>query len=153
MTVNKEARWQVLKYSKPGDEPLYRCERNRGDMNIIDSKEYHDLKSACLRRDDLNSLLERATRSVDKENIKTALPDLTPQNFWAVMETLIEGEQRYLCYRLGDKSGDGRARAEFDGQMFSDRKVASARCRELNAPLLPEVSESQYMYGERIFYE
>ena len=148
MNENNSTNWKVLKYPQLGGDPIYRCERYRSDMTIIDSKTYRDLRAACQRRDELNALQEYISKKKGLDNTPSSLPDISPESLWAVMETTLNKDKRFLCYRVGEKSSDGRTRAEFDGLMFSERSEASARCRELNAPLLPRTQESQYMFGE-----
>lgn len=60
------------------------------------------------------------------------------KRLWKVSSQVLNGEWIYQCYRRRyvyevDCAGD----RDYDKGIYHDRSKASARCRELNAPLLP----------------
>lgn len=60
------------------------------------------------------------------------------KRLWKVASQVLDGEYIYQCYQRRyvqdvDCAGDRK----YDTEIFTDREKAAARCRELNAPLLP----------------
>lgn len=73
------------------------------------------------------------------------------KNFWHVSTMSIGSVELYQAYRLIDpEKPDQSGNRMFDSKVFEKRRLAEARCRELNAPLAGKVQASAYMYGERI---
>ena len=77
----------------------------------------------------------------EKDSIPAdSLQSFREKRLWKVASQVLNGEYIYQCYQRRyvhevDCAGD----RNYDSEIYRDREKAAARCRKLNAPLLPPV--------------